>query len=162
MTTTPAAVRDAMVTEVRALTPTVAADVTFRHFQEDRRVDFRDFCEANPQAAFRLFAIRNLGPQQPPEVTNGDVEWIETMFECVVAYPVSNEYGEQGQLDMDDVIDSDAAQIRAAIGTTGYATLDVTTGGAASVTDNGYEFEDGTACRFLRVELNVSMYRSIP
>src|SRR5687767_5269700 len=115
-----------MVAEVRGLTPTVLADVAFRHFQEDRASEFRAHCERSPNAALRSFAIRNLGPQRPPEVSGGDVEWVETSFEFVMAYPMTNEYGEQGRLDMDDVIESDATQIRAAIGTWGYSALDVT------------------------------------
>lgn len=157
--TTAAAIRDLMRTTVKALTPTFLENARYKPFAE--RVDFRAWCEANTTAAFRWFSIRDLGNIAPPVVSNTDREWIETQFEVVIAYPTDHRYGRDMALDLDDCQEGDLKQVEHAIGTNGYQTLDVSTGGDACVTTVETAREQGPACVFGVLRLSVRYWRSM-
>jgi hypothetical protein len=161
VTTTSAAIRDLMRTTVAGLTPSVMAADRFRAHREEQGPPFRIWCEANPQAALRLFSIRDLGAIESPALTNADVELVSTEFEAVVCYPNDSRYGRTGQIGQDDVIEADQRQIDRAIGTTGYATLDTTTGGAAVVVTRTVSRELANACTFLSIRFAVQYWRSL-
>jgi hypothetical protein len=156
--TTSAGVRDLMRETIRALTPNVRSDARWR--THDERVDFRIWAEQNPTAAFRMFSIKTEGQLQPPVVSNTDVEWVETQFELVAAYPRDYRYGGgQHILDLDDVIESDLRQIEHAIGTNGYQSLEQVTGTEATVQTVDTIREPGIAAVFAVLRLRVMYWR---
>lgn len=148
--TTLAAIMDTMITTVKALAPTFQSGVTFKPWDglanNNPKVTFREWCEANPTASFRYFSIRRVGNVLPPTVTNTDLEEVESEVECVTAYPMDNRYGKDGGKDMDDVIEADNTKIEHAIGTNGYQTIE--TAGDACVMTQGSSIEVGSACAF--------------
>jgi hypothetical protein len=119
-TTTIAAIRDRMIAVIKALSPGLMSATPFEPHQEDR-VDFAEWCEAHPTAALRRFSVRDTGSSLPPDVTNTDVEWRKVGFDIVLAYPVTNTYGDQNSLDRDDVMESDRVQVEQAVGIGGGA-----------------------------------------
>ena len=163
-TTTAAAIRDVMRSTVKALTPATLAEVKFRPFQQRSMsgFDFRQWCEKSPTAAFRLVSILDEGTITPPVVSNMDREWVEKEFLVQVSYPRDHRYGSQAGLDLHDVIESDLRQIEHAIGTNGYATLDLSTGGDACVVTTGTQREEGEACLYGQIRLSVQFWRAMP
>lgn len=161
MATTVAAIREVMVSTVKALTPTSHAQRKFKPHRQD--VDFRTWCEQNPAAAFRVFSIReDMTEHQGPFVTNTDLEELRTVLECQVAYPLEAEYiNDAGMrrplLDRDDVLSEDRKKIRRAIGLNGYQTLDAA-GGNATVFEEQVTVEPLDACVYLVLRLG-TMYR---
>jgi hypothetical protein len=154
-----ASIRDTMATTVIGLTPPVISSKRFTKY--DHRVsDFRAWCEQNPTGCFRKFSIRGTGTQSPPEVTNTDVEWINTEIEAVIAYPLDFKGGPQMTLDRDDLIEDDLRQIENAIGTNGYQTIE--SAGAGTVTTIEATREEGQACAFAVLRLAVGFYRAMP
>jgi hypothetical protein len=160
MATTVAAVRDTMISTVKALTPTSLANRKFRHHRED--VDYSDFCERNPAAAFRLFTIRDTFAHVSPVVSNMALEELQTTIECVVCYPKQSEYlNDSGQrrplLDRDDILREDIKQVRDAIGVNGYMTID-SAGGNATVFSENVGVDVAAACVYIVLRLG-TMYR---
>lgn len=160
MATTTAAIRDVMRRTVRSLVPSVLANV--RYTLHDERGDFETWAEANPTAAFRRVAIRSTGSIEPPVVSNTDQEWISTGIDVVIAYPRDHRYGAQLRLDLDDVIEADLRQIEHAIGTNGYAALDLTTGGDALVMTEATERLPGAANVYGLLRLSAGFWRVMP
>lgn len=160
MATTSAQVRDVMRRTVRALTPAILAHVKFK--AHDERVDFRTHALQNPKAAFRVFSIRDSGAVVGPVVSNTAREWIETVFEVVVAYPRDHSYGPQLAMDLDDVIESDLRQIEHSIGTNGYQQLELSTGGDAQSITGSTTREQALAVVFGVLTLNVGFWREMP
>jgi hypothetical protein len=154
-----ASIRDTMITTVAGLTPTTLSGNRYKK-HDQRMSDFRAWCEQNPGPAFRRFSIRGTGAQEPPEVTNTDVEWIWTEIEAVVAYPLDFRGGPQMTLDRDDLIEEDMRQIENAIGTNGYSTIE--SAGAGTVTTSSIEREPGQACDFGVLRLRTGFYRAMP
>lgn len=139
--TTTAAIRDVMVSTVKGLTPSTLQNV--RYVPHSERVELRTFAEENPHSSFRRYSIKSIGLIEPPVVSNLDREWVETEIELEIAYPRDHRYGAQLKLDLDDVVELDLRQIEHAIGSNGYATLDLTTGGDAAVTTVETMRDDG-------------------
>lgn len=159
-TTTAAAIRDKMLDTVDALVPRVLSSDRFKRHREEGG-DFRAWAVANPTAALRRVSIMDTGLVEPPLVTNTDYEHVRRVFEVVVAYPrKSARYGRDAARDLHDALELDGDQLDAAIGTTGYQTLDQATSGAATVitTDRGREDLPGVV--FLTIRLSVQYYRS--
>jgi hypothetical protein len=156
MTTTAAAVRDAMLTLVEAITPAVHAQTRFERFRE--QVDFRTWAEQHPDACLRRVSIRSTGDVTPPAVTNTDIEWVSTELECVVAYPTSGRFGANHLTELDDAISSDMQKIEHRIGTNGYAAYASQTAGA-TVTTIEASRDDGQAVTFGVLRLACGFYR---
>jgi hypothetical protein len=159
MATTGAAIRDAMIALVEAITPSTHAGDKFVAHREVQ--PFRDWADANPGGCLRRFSIRSTGALTPPEATNTDIEWVSTDFACVVAYPVNGRQGEDWLLDLDDVIEADLRAIEHRIGTNGYANYAQQTAGA-TVTTTGTAREEGGAVVYGVLELHAGFYRVMP
>lgn len=154
-----ASIRDTMVTALHGLTPLTLSGTRYK--RHDHKVsDFRSWCEANPTSSFRRFSVRGTGREEPPEVTNGDVEWIWTEIEAVIAYPLDFRGGPQMSLDRDDLIAEDMRQIKDTIGTNGYLTIEAA--GAGTVTTNSVDREEQNACVFSILNLRVGFYQAMP
>ncbi len=134
MTTTIAAVCRRMVEEVEDLVPATLATVTFTHWKGHER-PLRTQARLGNVDMVRHFSILPVGDQQGPDVTNGDEEWVEETVEVVVAYArkSASRWGSTPALDMVAAIEQDMKQIYAAIGPSGYQTLDLSLGGDAVV-----------------------------
>jgi hypothetical protein len=156
MTTTAAAIRDAMIALVEGLTPTTLASDRFLAHREG--LDFRTASEANPPACLRRFSIRTTGTVSPPTVTNTDVEWVETDLECVIAYAPNGRHGAKFLTDLDDAIEHDLRQIEHTIGTNGYAFYAQATAGATVTTVDSTR-EDGGPVTFAVLNLHAGFYR---
>lgn len=120
----------------------------------DNRQDFRSWCDANPQAAFRRFQIRDIGTVPGSEVYDAQQAWHVTEMECVVAYPRDYRYGSQALLDLSDVLWEDLNEIDNTIGTNGFATTAVTTTIEKTT-------EEGAACVFGVLRLRCEFWRQV-
>jgi hypothetical protein len=153
MATTAAAVRDAMLTLVEAITPAVHAQTRFERWRE--QVDFRTWAEQHPDACLRRVSIA-YGNRSPAAVANTLVEENAWPFEVTIAYPTSHRFGTDGRNDLRDTITSDLRQIYRTIGPPGYASLTA----SATVLDDGDGFEIGDSVSFGVQRFNVQFYRS--
>lgn len=152
-TMTASSVRDELTTGVISLTADSLAHVKFR--AHDNRQDFRTWCNANPQAAFRRFQIRDVGTVAGSEVYDAQQTWHVTEMECVVAYPRDYRYGRDALIDLDEVLWEDLDDIDNAIGSNGAAA--VTT---ATVTTLEKTTEEGAACVFAVLRLQTEFWRA--
>ncbi len=127
MTTTAAEIRNACLDAVEALTPrTLSGDRFERHRADSSSGQtFEEWLGAKQQQV-RRFVVRDTGVRGMPTVSNMDVIRERVTFEVVVAYPVSNRYGVDGDLSLEDVIDEDKRQIDHAIGLHGSANVPTT------------------------------------
>ena len=114
-TTTFETIRTTQLSTIEGISPSLVNEVKFlRHREED---EFREWCETNPQAAFRRFSVRDLFNDVMPEITNLDVELVVGSEEVVIAYPEDFRYpGLDGTLALHDVIRSDKFLINKKIG----------------------------------------------
>lgn len=151
-------IRDAMIAVVEDIVPSTLSSDRFRPHREHG--DFRDWAIAHPNGCLRRFSIRASGDVSPPLVTNTDVEWVETGFECVVAYAAGGRHGEKFLTAIDDVMESDLRLIEHRIGTNGYAHYGQNIA-RASVTTVGTLREQGLVA-FGVLTLNAGFYRSMP
>lgn len=149
-TMTAASVRDELATAVRNLTGASLAHVPFK--PHDNRQDFRTWCNANPNAAFRRFQVRDVGTVSGSEVYDAQQAWHVTEMECVVAYPRDFRYGAQALLDLDDVLWADLNAIDNAIGSSGNATT-------ACVTTLQKDTEEGAGCTFAVLRVQTEFWR---
>lgn len=154
-TTTAAAQRDLMVTTVKDLVPGVLAQKRF--IPHDQRTAFREWAEANPQAATRRFSIRNLGPVTGLGVNDTTQVWVQEEFECVLGYANDFQYGEQMRLDQDDVMWRDLHLVKDTIGQRAFGTF-----GDAAVIEETESIEPGTAVSFAVLTMTLGYYRSTP
>lgn len=120
-TTSLAAIRDALVTAIKALTPTVSTSVTHAGdgfvFAKDREVaDFREWCELNPGACFRSYAIE-WETSEPMGGWDKLIQNTRTELSVIVAYPhMWALYGDDNAHDMADAIEGDLHQIKRVVG----------------------------------------------
>lgn len=119
--TTAAAIRDRIIALIEALIPRELAGDRFVVFRDDDDADFQPWCEANPQAAFRRFQVRDLAPDRPAQVSNMDVEERMVTFTIAIAYPQTARAGRLGARDRDRIRTADRHQIETAIGMRGAA-----------------------------------------
>ena len=160
-TTTETVIRDAMLTAAEALTPNSLAHRKFIRHREE--MPLRDFAAQNPTAAFRYISILDTFDFQEPAISDLVQEEVWTTFEVVVAYPTEGKglYGSRQMLSLQTIMAQDLHQLRHAIGSNGYATLDVSTGGAATVTEDGPSVEIGSPCSFVVLNLRCRYLRSM-
>lgn len=124
MATTFALIRDQQLSVIEALTPAVSSGAKFRRHRGE--LEFTGWVEANPGACWRRFELLNSFNLAADGLTNagdGNAVWQFQHDEVlVVAYPRQlGKYGAQNERDLDDMIDSDLAQIDEAIGPDGSA-----------------------------------------
>ncbi len=120
-TATASTIRDRAIALVSALvSPTLVAP-SFVAYRNEGPADFIAWAIANPAGALRRFQVRDEGIDQPPPVSNTDIERRECTLVIVIAYPQDARAGNKNGLSRDDLIDSDFRQIDYAIGMTGRA-----------------------------------------
>lgn len=120
-TTTEEAIRDRIIAVIESLTPTFDAASRFRAYRNEGGADFLGWCDANTRAAWRRFQVRGVGDDEPPAVSNLDVEQRVYRVRLLVAYPHDHRAGRDGALDRDDVMRADQHTIERAIGWAGGA-----------------------------------------
>lgn len=166
MTTTAAAIRDQMITEVLTLTPATLGDTHPYRLHSDWERTVREQARAQADVV-RLFSIRDTGDLRGPSVSNTDVEWVETVLEFVMAYSIksTSRWGTAAGRDLDDVMEADLKQIEKRIGPSGYAALEGVVGDRALVfggpdwPQRSREVDEQVTFSVLR--LRVGFYRSM-
>lgn len=117
-----ASIRDRIIAVITALSPSslaTGAGNAFHEYRNEGDGDFIAWAEKNPAAAFRRFQVRDDGTDEPPAVTNMDIEERSVTFEIVISYPQSARTGHKQALSRDDVIAADFRQIDFAVGICG-------------------------------------------
>lgn len=156
MTTTAAAIRDAMISMTEDITPSAYTSDKFRVYRE--QLPFREWAEAHPNECLRRFSIRYTGSFTPSAVSNIAVEETSDTFEIVVAYPSnSTRFGPKAQTSLDDTIAADQLKIHATIGPPGYASLTAT---ATVLHETNWEREVSGPVTFAVVRYRVDYYRA--
>lgn len=158
-TTTPSAIRSAVVAIVAGLTPATSIGDRFKEHREEQ--DFRAWCGANPAGCLRRFSVRWVSAVRVPTVTNTTEEWVSRDLEIVVAYPTSWRAGGTQLAGLIDAIDKDVKVIANAVGTNGAANY-VTQLGPATVTSvtTSEDSHDMGPFHVGVVTLDVGYYRS--
>jgi hypothetical protein len=134
-------IRDRIYALLEALTPDSLADVRFRRYRNEDDADFPAWAERNAAACLRRFQVREIGDDEPPLVSNVQVEVIETEFEIRIAYPQTHRYGAANAMDRDDVMNQDWKRINFLIGIYGRGNFssshDCTPLGAVKTRESG-------------------------
>lgn len=154
-TTTAAAQRDLMITTVKAIVPASLAQKRWDAYDE-KTLDFRSWADEQKIAAFRCFAIHDLGSVTNSVPIDTVQAWHDTTFEFVAAYPVDFRYG-ANLLSLETLAWQDLNRIDDAIGTRGFATF-----GDASVETVDKTFERREPCCFAVLRLRVQFWRATP
>jgi len=158
-TTTEAAIRTLLATQIAAIVPSVQFDTRFREHRYDE--PFIGWAQKNREC-LRFFSVLDLVDGFIAETTNTDVEWRQATFEVLVAYPMTGRYGSgtAGARNRAEVMRSDQHQIETAVGLRAFATL----ANAAYLVDRSDPLSavDGDGVTFLRGSLVFGFYRSMP
>lgn len=154
MATTSAAIRDEMITLLQALTPLALAATPYRVHREAG--DFRQWAVEHANACMRRFSVRDNFIVTMPDVTGLDLEWVQTTFTLVVAYPATYRAGADGMRDSDDLIEKDMHQIDGTIGTRGYGNYT-----AGTVTTESMGITESDEVRLLEMDFLVRYYRAV-
>lgn len=159
MPSTAAAIRDRITALIASLTPQADERTPFRAHRNEGRADFTAWAEANAAGAHRRFQVRNDGTEEPPEVSNTDVDMRHITFVVRIAYPQTGRWGKDGALDRDDVIDLDWGQLERVVGIYSRSNY----GDSADCTPLGAtrETEVGESVDFLIVRARFSYYRAV-
>jgi hypothetical protein len=159
MASTAAAIRDRCHALIEALTPTSLSSTKFRRYRNEGDGNFDDFAETNPAAAFRRFQIRDDGSEDPPEVSNTDIDLRHITLIVRIAYPHTGRYGADQALDRDDVMDQDWGLVNGKLGIYGRSNFsssnDCTPLGATR------EVMRGASVDVLEVTARYSFYRTV-
>jgi hypothetical protein len=134
-------IRDRIYALIEALTPISLARDTFRRYRNEDAADFDAWAEKNPAAALRRLQVREVGDDEPPDVSSTTEEQVEVEFEIRIAYPQTARYGAANGMDRDDVLVEDWKRINFAIGMYGRGnfsgTNDCTPLGATKTREQG-------------------------
>jgi hypothetical protein len=120
-TTTAGAIRQRIIDVIKGLAPSSDTEIPFKPYLNQGAAAFRADCEQAPQGCARRFQVRDVGIDQPPPISNTDVEEREVTYEVVIAYPQTHRWGSGAALDRDDAMSADQHQIEHAIGMCGRA-----------------------------------------
>lgn len=161
MPTTQAAIRDRAKALIEALTPSALTADRFRSSRNEGAASFEDWAEANPTAALRRFQVRSDGTEDPPEVSNADVDLRHATLVIQVAYPHTARYGADQALDRDDVIDLDWGRINGVIGIYGGANFPNEAAYACTPLGCEREIDRGTAVDILTIRMRFSHWRTV-
>jgi hypothetical protein len=158
-TSTPSAIRDQVRTILSQVDPVSLTGTRFRDFRNEGKADFREWAEAHPTSALRRYQVRNIGNDEPPEVSNTVFETRRLTLEILIAYPQDNRAGRDNAMDRDDIIDEDWDYIDFNIGLCGrvnfYTTHDCTPLGCTK------EIERGTTCDFMVIRAEYQYQRAL-
>lgn len=159
MASTAAAIRDRVRTLIEALLPTQLSADKLRSSRNEAGADFQDWAEKNPTSALRRFQARDDGEEDPPEVSNTDIDLRHFSIVVLVAYPQNARYGADQAMDRDDAMDTDWGLINRAIGIYGRANFsgsyDCTPLGAVKTRIRGAGVD------FLEIRARFSYYRQV-
>jgi len=140
------AIRDRSIQLIEWVDPLCLTSTRFRRFRNEGTADFRAWAEKNREACFRRFQVRNIGLDEPPQITNVDFKEQKLVLEIVIAYPQTNRGGPDNAMDRDDVMESDWGEVDHNVGLCSRAnyalTYDCTPLGATK------EVEHGELCDF--------------
>jgi hypothetical protein len=168
-TTTADVIRDRAVTVISGLTLTYLVGSKFRPSSNKHGADFIRQCEKQPTGAFRLFQVRDVGSDQPPEVTNTDLEERRISLQIIVAYPqdYATNLAPQGKqaLDRDRVMSFDQHLIEHSVGLAGRANFNSSVNASypdAFWTSGSTTRHVGSACDFLVISQVMRFTRSMP
>lgn len=159
-TTTAAAIRDRAITVISALVP-ISLRERFVAFRNEEGAEFLKWAEANPDAAFRRFQVRDDGNDQPPNVSNSDVEERLVTLAIRIAYPQNSRAGVKNALDRDRVMSEDQFKIEKAVGYSGASNF-TSPNPDASWRDGRVRRVVGNSCDFLEIVQTMGYYRAIP
>ena len=150
-TTTPAAIRDRMLTVIEALTPTSDSAIKFLRHPNEGAGDFIEWAESTPAAAYRRVQVIETGEDGPPETSSGIEEERTVTFRVTIAYPLDQRYGTDLALDRHDVIREDQRRIERAIGMHGKANFTPSSYPDATWLQDGSgaDRQQGEACDYL-------------
>lgn len=109
-------IRDRCYTLIEALVPTSLSRDRFRRYRDEGDGNFPDWAEANTPGAFRRFQVREVGDDNPPDVSDTTMERVQATLEITVAYPQTARTGPANAMDRDDVQNQDWKLINAAVG----------------------------------------------
>jgi hypothetical protein len=158
-TSTPSAIRDQVRTVLSQVDPVSLTSTRFRDFRNEGKADFREAMEKNPAASLRRYQVRNIGNDEPPEVSNTVFETRRLTLEIVIAYPQDNRAGRDNAMDRDDIIDEDWDYIDFNIGLCGRVnfsgTYDCTPLGCTK------EIEIGETCDFMVIRAEYLYNRAL-
>ncbi len=120
----------------------------FIKHRNEKNGDFLEHSESAAAGAFRRFQVRDLGNDEPPEVSSIDYEEHRLDFQILIAYPHNNRTGPQAAMDRDDAMDADWKLLNFQIGLCGKVNFsspyaDATPMGASR------DRESGENCDFL-------------
>src|ERR1051325_7779674 len=157
-------IRDRVIQLIAAITPTAATSSApsngFFAYRNEGDGSFVKFAEKNPTNAYRRFQVRDDGIDEPPAVSNMDLEERKLTFDILVAYPLNQRTGKQAALDRDDTMDEDFHAIDYAVGMYGRANF---TAPYPDATPMGCSrrVEHGNACDFLVITAHFLFKRSL-
>src|SRR5678815_4190020 len=115
------AIRDRILTLIEAITPSSLSGDKFRRYRNEGNGNFAAWAERNATASFRRVQVREVGDDNPPDVSNTDFEAVYLTEELRIAYPQSHRYGAANALDRDDVMKLDWKDINFSVGMYGRA-----------------------------------------
>lgn len=128
-TTTLATIRDQMIVKIEALSPSSLADKPFRRAK--KRLPIRDWAgqQNSGSAVLRRFEITRTGAAGDPPLMDPSTVERDEEIAITLAYPVLPAlYGSDDMDDMEEIIRSDARQIRDAV----YASTNYVSGQLAA------------------------------
>jgi hypothetical protein len=159
--TTFGAIRDQLVTTIKALTPARLASSTYRFAPRipveyhDEANNLRGWAEENPSDCFRVYDVVQQG-WLPSGTSDGDIQGRMATLELVVAYPdLYGLYGVDGSAEQADVMEADISQVAATVGLHGAGNW---VSGATPMEPEEVTFEDGENVRFAVLTLGFHYY----
>lgn len=161
MPATAAAIRDRVKALIEALAPATDTGIRFRSVLNDGDGNFDSWAEQSGNASHRRFQARHDGSEDPPEVSNTDVDLRHITIIVRVAYPHSARYGADQALDRDDVIDEDWGKINTAIGIYGGANFPNEAAYACTPLGCEHGIERGVSVDILVVRMRLSHWRAV-
>lgn len=159
-TTTPALLRDYIVSLIAAITPTINARDKFMAHHNEKDGDFLEWVTSHPESAFRRFQVRTKGNPPAPLVTNCDVVDEIITLEIMVAYPQTSRTGKGNALSRDDAADEDRRLINKVIGLSGYANFNGSNPNAA-ILEHTPERIEGKGFDYLHILQRMRIYRQV-
>jgi hypothetical protein len=159
--TTSEAIRDRIITVIKELAPISDTALSFEPFRNELAGNFRKWADGNATAAHRRFQVRDVGKDQPPDITNTDVEARLVTFEITIAYPQTHRWGGDNTLDRDDVMSQDQHQIEHNIGASARENFTPPTYPDAYWREGETTRVIGRACDFLVIRQTMGFFRSM-
>lgn len=151
------AIRDGYITAIAALTPNNIAKPKFQE-RPVRHVGLKAWAEKNKgSSTFRKFEIKQVvGGEEAEFMDPSQIELFEEL-ELVVSYPsqLHNLYGDEGDDDLEQIIEQDSAQLRDALMSGSNLQSGQNTANVAAV-----EIERDEDVWFLMITLEIRYFRS--